>query len=1729
MSALHDFLAARRAEGGFTTDDAIRVFLPLARRVLALHRDGKVAPLIGVDAVIVGADGLDLDPAAAVEPTRNDAELERLERPWRAAVDVVGTVATFDDLDSGRHERRSADLTDSLDASLDRPRYLPGFVAWNQRIGHHDQLGDLFVLGLILASIACGIDPDDPRELAEWVELRRNPFVRWPALHPVLAQTICRLTELDRARRERDLAAVIAGLENYREQSVDLEFDLASLPGFRSSDLRGRRQTILDRLRERLFDLTRRNRLLHDEPGSLQSLDLTQASVPLSFRPQEIAADRIWTWNDELRKQIVGGKRISLAKHLDFNEAIYLPSHLERIAAEARRDLAEYGFQQLRLVLCWIVWTDLKSPTKERFRSPLVLAPVRLHKRKGVRDAFELEPLSSEAEINPVIRHRFSQLFGIRLPEAIDLAETDPAALHEFLAAAIRQSEPAVTLSRIDRPRIELIHARARRRLDQYRRRVAGTRRPDRRFSDVPYSYDPNLWRPAGLALYKAFVRPSLGRLEGLVGDRQRLKRDDFVPPTDGSTLESERTFYSLGASDDGNPYVWHFDLCALTLANFRYRKMSLVRDYDALIDSPIEHPVFDAAFSTEPPPAIERLPQPPSLDDRFDILPCDPTQATAIARARDGGSYIVQGPPGTGKSQTIANLIADFVGRGKRVLFVCEKRAAIDVVHARLRQCGIGHLACLIHDSQGDKRGLIDDLRRTFERLIERGSESASESDAAARLQQQLEPLIGWDRTMLAAEPEAGVACRERIGSRIELTRRLRLAGLDAPQLDPRQQETLPELARWRADRAELRELFDWIGRSSPGRSLAEHPLRWLAPSIADHPQPTALIADGVSKLAELLDTLRGTLRTAGWSPERFDDLANERSRWIEANSCAPLASPRAIGLLDPESIVSRTWDERRRALRPLERTAAERREANGHWTDRLSTDDTEFALAAARRLEPAWWRWLVPAWWKLRSTVTARYRFDAHSIRPTLVQVLERLSAEQQAVAELDQAKRELTDAVDWRGSIDQAETAIEAGRRTMREATGAVVAWLRTTIGAGDSAERFAALASAIDLTGRIAERTADWLDEPQRLSLDELESLVPQLRSEAGRLEEFLEPLRRIGRLSVPVRHALRRLPYGPDPLEGAILDRSIARSLRSDPSAARFDATARDAIQRNLETSYREWLTANAARLERQVAGAFRGRVAAAEELGRTKKDEDPALRQWQVGLKKLQHEFRKSIRHPAIRDLVGNTTGGVVKDLKPIWLMSPLSVSDALPLDPELFDVVIFDEASQITLEEAVPTLFRARQSIVVGDEKQMPPTRFFASRSAESSSSGDEADEEGEVDEESDAAAGLEEASFLAHAARVLPSTPLGWHYRSRSESLISFSNWSFYEGRLLTAPEEAPPRCDLPEIRVTDPSEAAAQVDGLLARAISYHRVEGTYERRRNRSEAEYIAQLVRELLRRGGERTLGVVAFSEAQQGEIEAALEKLAEEDAEFRERLEAEREREEDGQFCGLLVKNLENIQGDERDLMILSVCYGRAPDGKMRMNFGPINQSGGEKRLNVAFTRAKHHMAIVASIDAEAITNTFNPGAASFRNYLAYAAAISRGDLGGAERILRGTQVQERTAVGVDPWNRGVADELAEWLESEGFVVDRQVGQSRFVVDLAVRRPDERAYCLGILLDGRAYHERRDLLEREMMRPKLLADFGWKPCIVLAKDCWNDPEQVRQRLREKLAESSAQN
>jgi superfamily I DNA and/or RNA helicase len=479
--------------------------------------------------------------------------------------------------------------------------------------------------------------------------------------------------------------------------------------------------------------------------------------------------------------------------------------------------------------------------------------------------------------------------------------------------------------------------------------------------------------------------------------------------------------------------------------------------------------------------------------------------------------------------------------------------------------------------------------------------------------------------------------------------------------------------------------------------------------------------------------------------------------------------------------------------------------------------------------------------------------------------------------------------------------------------------------------------------------------------------------------------------------------------------------------------------------------------------------------------------------------------------------LVAGDSGLVLKDLKPVWLMSPLSVSDTLPLAP-FFDVVIFDEASQVTLEEAVPATFRARQVLVVGDEMQLPPTNFFASKAVDEEERlilEDASGQEVEYD--------LSSNSFLNHAARNLPATMLGWHYRSRSESLISFSNAAFYQGRLLTVPDVALPPAKSREIVVKSSGEGLGNVDLLLQRPVSFHLLEkGIYEQRRNTAEADYIAQLIRGLLDSRDAMSIGIIAFSEAQQGEIEQALQRLAQTDDDFRGRLDAEWEREVDGQFVGLLVKNLENIQGDERDIIILSVCYGFAPNGKMLMNFGPINQNGGERRLNVAFSRAKKHMALVSSIRHHAITNDYNDGARALRNYLRYAEACSIGDVQAARRILWEINPAESTAASPTS-THVVITQLAARLRERGYEVTTDVGQSGFRCDIAVRLGGEQRYRLGIMVDTDSYYQNTNLMDRDVLRPRLLRSFGWDVALVLTKNWFENGDAVMQALEQRLA------
>ena len=352
------------------------------------------------------------------------------------------------------------------------------------------------------------------------------------------------MTEIDRHRRVQDLRALLHNLENYRDQEIDFEVDLARIPGFVQKDDRSKQHVVLSKLRERLFEISKRNRLLHFH-ATMQTVNLTHASVPLSFDITNIRPDQILVWNDSLHAALTGGEPISLNKYLNFAEALYLPSMLDRIMAESRRDQAEFGFGQLRLVICFLHWANLKEKPVERFDSPLVLLPVELKKKKGIRDTYYLEAVSSEAEVNPVIRHQFKQLYDIDLPEVIDLAATNLDQFFDYLAQKIAASEPAVTLNKIDRPRIELIHDKARRKLDQYRRRARLAGRGIRSFQDLDYSYDQANYHPLGITLFSAKIRPPATHLRTVIEEKPRPRSFATAEP-EPPAAEKERLLYHL-------------------------------------------------------------------------------------------------------------------------------------------------------------------------------------------------------------------------------------------------------------------------------------------------------------------------------------------------------------------------------------------------------------------------------------------------------------------------------------------------------------------------------------------------------------------------------------------------------------------------------------------------------------------------------------------------------------------------------------------------------------------------------------------------------------------------------------------------------------------------------------------------------------------------------------------------------------------------------------------------------------------------------------------------------------------------------------------------------------------------------------------------------------------------------------------------------------------------------
>lgn len=1130
-----------------------------------------------------------------------------------------------------------------------------------------------------------------------------------------------------------------------------------------------------------------------------------------------------------------------------------------------------------------------------------------------------------------------------------------------------------------------------------------------------------------------------------------------------------------LGALEDAVAgRGWQVDRDAITLDLFDARRFLLYRDLDPAIwppgEAPHQHRVIRAVLGEgfgALPSLLAASAKPPEIE----VVDADTSQTEALALVAAGCDVVIQGPPGTGKSQTITNLIAQAVARGEKVLFVAEKLAALDVVHRRLERVGLGAACLELHSHKTSKKAVLAELRRTLD--LGRPEQSADHDADRAALDAVRERLVAHDAALTAPLAPTGLRPVDAIGRWHRIT--------DAEAL-PR--IPFAPMAAW--DRATLAARRDRVAELQAHVAAlgqpAEHPFFGCTRTALGPAEAEQL---GIALEAAAARSVSSTIAHAALAAELGlpppDDMPSAKA--LRAIGQAFADAPDVDGMERPDP----RWHRERAALEDaLDLVDAINRETEAHpelldeaWPEDVlvAADALVEARAAIKALADKWWRVFSGRWRAAKATVAMlgrdelpddprvwhkrinaiirarRHVRDLEGLAPLAAALFRARWRDRHLDAEL------IRRALYW---LAEAHRWVESGEwpAGVRERLGRP--WERERVRqltyAATSAEkrRVTALAEITAALGWVglaldelpAATLAEMLDR-WRLHLDRFPALCRYNRLAAQARDEGLDG---VVELAEHWPEAATRLvdAFEVNHLRGVL---ALARSER--PAFGDFDPVRhRHAVER-----FRALDRGRFAHDRATVAGRHFERVPRGGDA---------------PGMTVLRREMEKKARHLPLRRLFVEAREAV-QAVKPVFLMSPMSVAGYLAPEGPRFDLVVFDEASQVRPVDALGALNRARRAVVVGDSRQLPPTRFFQRLL----DSGDLAGGEHNVTADLESVLGL----FVAAGA---PSRMLRWHYRSRHPSLVAVSNHLFYGDALTLFPSP-----------VRDP--AADDAIGLAWR----HLPDAVYDRggtRQNAVEARAIARAVVEHALTRPQETLGVVAFSAAQADAIREAIERRR------RTAVDAE------GFFAAHLhepffVKNLENVQGDERDVILLSVGYARAPDGRVWQQFGPLNLDGGERRLNVAITRARRRCMVYTGLEPEDIDPDASTGLAALRTFLAFA---RDGHLSMAPPRGRADAPFE--------------DAVAAALEARGHAVHRRVGDAGCAVALAVVDPERPVrYLLGVDCDG-ADGERR-IRDAIRLRPQVLRGLGWHLHRVWAAAWHRDPVGEINAIEAALAEA----
>lgn len=1008
-----------------------------------------------------------------------------------------------------------------------------------------------------------------------------------------------------------------------------------------------------------------------------------------------------------------------------------------------------------------------------------------------------------------------------------------------------------------------------------------------------------------------------------------------------------------------------------VVLGNFPQGNSAILRDYEELMDRQkdglgmveellrVGEGVWEEGDGKDPSADGTEVPQIPERE-RFYLLPADASQERILRIARTQNKLVIDGPPGTGKSQVIVNLIGDALAQGKKVLLVCQKRAALDVVYQRLDGLGLSSFVALVHDEKNDRKELYGRIQRLLAAPQRSTPDPSSHLEALCR---QLE-----DREAKLNAVKKGLYERHSSGfNAFELYSRAK--PLDQVEETVDLSGVLKELDRYNLEDS-LREVATYASFYQRfGRK--EYPLKERKPFASLDLQAFSMIRERLEEI----------YRKAQETEKYLEDLDHEK------------VTPAYVWLVSDrlEKIYPNLGTQEKNALQKLRLW---------WWTSFTGKGIIEELMEG----EP------------FKGTSSTEWP----KIRESLRVMYEMGQTTEQMARELEKLRPYFQDAL-----IDRLKKEIAEGN-------------IPTT-----------------ELLQKIEHLTSDFDD------LREMDRFFEQTSSTVQTL---------ITRVREKVGWQSDRLPEcWTDTIRQTVYIQWLDEIEKKHPLITKVSSEEYEEIRRSYKELIREKRDVARRLLVRNITEQVRKRQ---QELPKAAKE-----LQYQVGKKRQVWPLRKLVRHFSQSGLL---------DLMPVWLTAPETLSSIFPLKKDLFDLVIFDEASQCTVENGLPSVYRGRQVIVAGDEKQLPPSTHFRGMVS--------ADDEEEPDYEME-----ESESLLNLAKRIFPGRMLQWHYRSHSQELIHFSNHAFYQGMMEIAPNVRP---------YQEPP------------AIRWVKVDGRWINRCNEREATEVVDQLKEQLTTNPGQTVGVITFNSTQRDLIEEEIDGRVQDDPEFAELYQAAQKQDPDRR---VFIKNIENVQGDERDMIIFSIGYARNEKGQVLARFGSLNAQGGENRLNVAITRAKQQIVVIASIEPHElkVAHTTHQGPKLFRHYLEYAQAVSNMDRTQVDAVIQ--RINEHHELGRqekdDQFDSIFEEQVCDAMRQMGYQVDTQVGVSGYRVDMAVLHPeDPERYILGIECDGAMYHSSRDARERDVYRQEFLESKGWTITRIWSRNWWRNPSRELERI-----------